>query len=267
MIKIKSIFLLSVSLFIVTFILAHEFWLQPNKFMYKRNEPINIKFMVGEGFSGENWAGSKTRINFLKLLISNTVTDLSSFIGSVKGDSLQFSIAEEGTALVIFNSNNSFIKLEAEKFNAYLQEDGLTNVLNYRKAHNEMDTSGRENYQRSVKTILQVGKTLTEDYSRETGLPIDIILQTNPYSIRDSAFIAVKILFKGTPLASHLCKLWHSDNGKTNMQNLVTNASGEVTVPVRHSGRWMMSAVNMVQATDSTAQWQSYWGSLTWGYY
>ncbi len=44
---------------------AHEFWLQPVKFNYRKGEKINIRFMVGENFEGENWTGDKSKIHEL----------------------------------------------------------------------------------------------------------------------------------------------------------------------------------------------------------
>ena len=32
---------------------AHEFWLQPDKFIYKKGETASIKFRVGENFEGD----------------------------------------------------------------------------------------------------------------------------------------------------------------------------------------------------------------------
>ena len=62
---------ISLILFLLTFIsplLAHEFWLNPHKFIYKRGENVNIRFLVGENFEGENWTGNNERIRSLKVI-------------------------------------------------------------------------------------------------------------------------------------------------------------------------------------------------------
>jgi hypothetical protein len=59
---------------------------------------------------------------------SDNVVDVSSKLSSNKGDSLQLPLQEEGTHMVVFNSTNSFISLEADKFNDYLKEDGLDEI-------------------------------------------------------------------------------------------------------------------------------------------
>lgn len=248
-------------------LLAHEFWLQPDRFRYQKNQHVNIKFLVGENFTGENWGGNNKRIKTLQLFAGGKTTDLSPLIGPATGDSLRLQLTEEGTSVIAFNSNNSFIRLDPEKFNAYLAEDGLTDILEYREKHRETDSTGQEFYQRSVKTILQTGSLLTEEYRQPTGLPLDIIPQANPYSYTDTGMLVFRILFKGNPLPHQLCKIWMYREGKTRMLEQTTDSEGVISISIKPEGRWMVSTVKMIPADEPGAQWQSYWGSVTWGYY
>jgi hypothetical protein len=75
------------------------------------------------------------------------------------------------------------------------------------------------------------------------------------------------VLFKNKPLANHCFKLWHRTKNSTRLQDVSTNASGETSFRVQKRGKWMLSTVAMNRLDDdSRADWQSYWGSLTWGY-
>ena len=65
-------------LFLLTFIpslFAHEFWLSPGKFIYKRTDKINIRFLVGENFEGQNWQGNNERIQSLKIYYGGVIDD------------------------------------------------------------------------------------------------------------------------------------------------------------------------------------------------
>lgn len=248
-------------------VLAHEFWLEPQQYIFSRAEEINIRFRVGEAFTGDNWKGNRDKVNELKLYYADIVDDLSDALTEDEGDSLQFSIHEEGTAMVTFNNINSFIELEAEKFNAYLAEDGLQSAIDYRKHQNETDSMGRELYQRSVKTIVQVGALKTAVYKKQTNLPIDIIPLSHPYQLKDGDTLTVKILFKGEPLQNTKIRTWHKLPGTVTDTSMMSNEKGEISFPVTTSGEWMVSCVTMIRLTDDPhAQWQSYWGSVTWGY-
>jgi len=262
----KKILTLCSSLFVIT-VFAHEFWLQPHKYMYKKGEKATINFRVGENFEGENWAGNRTKINFLTFYQLNSKKDIASLLSASNGDSLQLTLANEGTAMIVYNGLNSFIALDAAKFNEYLEEDGLEEAIEYRKQHNETNDSSHELYQRSVKTILQVGNKFDDTYKKETALPVDIIPQTHPYQLKSGEQMTVKILFNKEPLPYALVNLWHRQNNKTVRTILQSDEKGMLSFPVSATGNWMVSTVKMLRLTNNPkAEWQSYWGSCTWGY-
>ena len=263
----KKIISTSLSVILFSFLSAHEFWLQPDKFIYERGEAITIRFNVGENFEGENWTGDTSKIQNLDFYFNDVNDDLQAAMGTKKGDSVQLSLLDEGTAMVTFNSKNSFIELDSAKFNAYLLEDGLINAIEYRQEHNETDSMGHEFYQRSVKTIFQVGAEFDNTFKQQTTLPLDIIPQTNPYTLKDDQSIHFKIFFQKKLLKNTLINVWHRENNKTTKEELKSDDSGEIEFPVKTSGEWMVSCVKMNRLeNDPKAQWQSYWGSCTWGY-
>lgn len=246
---------------------SHEFWLQPDKFIYQRGEAVNVKFLVGENFDGENWNGNKDRINSLYFYFGGVKDDISPQLTDDKGDSLQFALYDEGTAMLTFNSTNSYIELEPEKFNAYLQEDSLTDAIDFRKEHGQADSAGHEYYQRSVKTIIQVGPKMDKYCLQPTDLPLDIIPLTNPYILKQGDSLSVKVNFQGQPLANQLMKLWYREDSEVFHPQLITDENGIIRFPVSVKGKWMISTVKMEHLdNDPKADWQSYWGSLTWGY-
>jgi uncharacterized GH25 family protein len=247
--------------------LAHEFWLEPQQYIFSRTDEINIRFKAGEAFTGNNWKGNSEKVSELKLYYADIVDNLGEALSEEEGDSLQFSIHEEGTAMVTFNNTNSFIEMDADEFNTYLLEDGLQSAIDYRKQHNETDSIGREFYQRSVKTIVQVGALKTDVYKKHTTLPVDIIPLSHPYKLSNGDTLKVQVLFRGEALANTKIRSWHKLLGRVTDTSFITNANGEISFPVKTTGEWMLSCVVMVRLfNDPNAQWQSYWGSLTWGY-
>jgi uncharacterized GH25 family protein len=182
------------------------------------------------------------------------------------GDSLQLALFDEGTTLLAFQSANKFIQLDSAKFNEYLEEDGLTEAIQYRNNHQETDSAGREYYQRSVKTIVQVGAG-KENISHPTFLPLDIIPLANPYHLAGGQSLTVKVLFQKKPLPNQLVKVWQRINNTTTKTDYTTNEKGEINFPIQARGKWMVSTVEMQRLeNDPVANWQSFWGSCTWGY-
>lgn len=136
----KKILSLSVLLILIVSVTAHEFWLAPKKFWFQVNDTATLNFKVGEHFLGDNWKGNKSKVNQLLYYSPSSTNSIGNLLSGNEGDSIKIVLREEGTHMVIFNSNNSFIELEADKFNAYLKEDGIMNTLTYRKEH---DGGGR----------------------------------------------------------------------------------------------------------------------------
>ena len=249
-------------------LVAHEFWLEPQKFNLQRGEALKLNFRVGEDFHGENWTGNRSSVEKLTLHYNGIKDDLENLIAEENaGDSLNLQFFDEGTGMISYHSTNKRIELEPEKFLAYLKEDGLQNAIAYREEHHETDSIGREYYQRSVKTIFQVGKHYDNTYSIVTGIPLEFIPLQHPYSLKKEQPLKIKLLFQNQPLEGATVKVWHRLNGKTVMTSYTSGHDGIVSFSPLRSGRYMVSAVHMQHIdTSATTQWQSYWGSLTWGY-
>src|SRR6476661_2754466 len=246
----KKIFLLLLT-FIVMSVSGHEFWIQPDKFIYKYAEPVNIRFLAGENFTGENWTGDRDKIKSLRLYFDD-VTDKNcdDDLGNNKGDSLQIAMLDEGTVMVALNTTNSFIDLDAPKFNAYLREDGLTETLKYREEHGDTAKNGRENYQRSVKTIFQVGSKFTNVYKQKTNLPLDIIPTEHPYTVSKDGNFKVKLFFLGERLKKTKVKVWHKVDDKISQEEFTTDDEGEIKFFLSPEGEWMVSCVKMIRLED-----------------
>ena len=59
--------------------LAHEFWLQPNKFFYSIREIAKIRLVVGEDFKGEKSSNNEVFVKFVaKNNIRNTISQIRS---------------------------------------------------------------------------------------------------------------------------------------------------------------------------------------------
>lgn len=256
-------------LLLLSVAMAHEFWLQPDRYLYQPGDPIHIRFQVGENFEGDNWKGNRQSIESLQLFIQSDTDDLADQIKDSVGDSLLFHIYDEGTYLLAYQSVNKSILIDSAKFLEYLKEDGLTNAIEYRELHHEVDSPGREQYQRSSKTLVQVGQATSPVFKKATGLPVDIIPQVNPYqSLKEKkSRMTVKILYQGDPLTNQLIKVWHRHLNKTDLKSYTTDSQGLIHFEMDHTGKWMVSTVKMERLENNPDfQWQSYWGSCNWGY-
>lgn len=265
--KIFKLSLITALLLFCSLAFAHEFWLEPVKFWLAVNEKVRIDLMVGEDYTGEHSNGHKYQILKLDHYAKGQKEDIRSKVYGDSLSSLDMSFATEGSHLVAFNNTSKFITLEASAFNEYLRTEGLDHVAKLRAQHNDTLKAGRELYQRCVKTLIQVGKRTDDTYAINTGMRLEIIPAKNPYAQTAKSAITFKVLFDNKPLGNALVLAWHKVNGTTTHLSLRSDQNGNVSFPVDKKGKWMISTVHMVANKESKqADWQSYWGSYTFGF-
>lgn len=262
----KKLMLMCLVLALVTFVQAHEFWMQPDKFVYIPGEKLLVGFKVGENFMGEPWNLKVDRIARLEL---RQLTKSTSLLGIVrdttKNGEITIPLTDGGTHMVLLQSKNSFIELEAEKFNDYLKEDGLDDIYALRKKTNTLNVPSREFYARYSKLLVQVGGHTDETFKLVAGFPIEIIPERNPYDLKRGDAVRFKILFEGKPIFGAKVKVWNRFDNRTTIQNIYTEKDGMIETHISNPGRWMVSVVKMVPSKQEGAEWQSYWGSLVFG--
>ena len=251
---------------------AHEFWLQPAFFFVNPGATVPVDIRVGESYEGEPSEGKKNRIVTYKHYSAADSTELSPKLVGDNYGSVSLKLTQPGTHLLVFANTPKFIELKPKEFLAYLKEDGLDNVVAARQQQGQTDKPGRELYRRCAKSLIQVGDQPDNTYARPTNLVIDITPTQNPYTLRQGQMAGFRVLFRGKPLANTLVQYWAKPQlaGKAVVVKSSTNADGLVQFKLVQ-GRNMVSAVRMIANDEPTlkgspvADWQSYWGSLTFG--
>jgi uncharacterized GH25 family protein len=162
-------------------------------------------------------------------------------------------------------SDNAFIELDAQKFNDYLKEDGLDDILDIRTKTNTLDKPSKEFYSRYVKLLVQAGDKTDETFKKKTNLRLEIIPQQNPYQLKSGDYITCTILFDGKPLPHQMVKIWNKIGNNSILQNAYTEDDGTVKFPISSKGPWMVNTVKMKASEKPGADWQSFWGSLVFG--
>jgi hypothetical protein len=205
---------------------------------------------------------------------------------------LEFNTGEAGTYVAGVSTKARNIELTAEKFNSYLEHDGVLDMLEYRTKNNLLDQDAVESYQKHVKAIYQVGNERTADWSTVLGYPIEFVPQSNPYEKYTGDELEVQLLLDGKPLPKQLVYAdyihsahGHSHSGHTHEdgahshthssdsgeahshtggQQLRTNDQGMVMVSLPEDGIYYLRTIHMLSISDSTAlTHQSKWATLT----
>ena len=144
---------------------------------------------------------------------------------------LTFNTGKAGTYIAGVSTKARNIELTADKFNSYLEHDGIIDMLKQRTDNSSLDQDAVESYQKHVKAIYQVGDIKTDDWKAVLGYPIEFVPQANPYEKYSGDTLAIKLLLDGKPLPNQLVYAdylksteAHTHNGQTHKHDETTHS-------------------------------------------
>jgi hypothetical protein len=244
---------------------AHEFWLWPEPFNPQAGGSVRLTLRVGEYFTGDLAGFTPAHAAALRRYGAGASEDLLAR-GQVKTPRADVRLASlgAGTTMVAFDSATTLITLPADKFHAYLHDEGLDHVVRQREAGGTAQMPGRERFRRNVKTLLRVGGKSDQTYAVRTGQRLEIVPTVDPLALGRGERLKLALLFDGQALPNHLAKAWHKRDGQTVMIRAFSDPAGNVVFDLPYAGPWMISVVQMIPAADTAeAEWDSFWGNLT----
>ncbi len=250
---------------------AHEFWLAPSTYRAATGETVKLTIFVGTGFRGEIKPYAAPRaVRFVAS--AARVQDLRAT--SVNGDDVfgRWVAADDGGAMIAYESNFVEIELGAPEFERYLALEGLDHVRKERAKTGLTKEPGRERYARCPKTWI-AGKD-SKRATTPTGLTLELVPRTDPAA---AGPLDLDLLYHGKPLSGALVRAWNqplatgmrpADGATRDSVGPVvegrTDTAGHVRLVLPRGGEWLVSAVHMVPSRDPRASdWESFWASLT----
>ncbi|UOY07030.1 DUF4198 domain-containing protein [Muricauda sp. SCSIO 64092] len=117
---------------------------------------------------------------------------------------LTFNTGKAGTYVAGVSTKARNIELTAEKFNDYLEHDGVLDMLQQRTNDSLLDQDAVESYEKHVKAIYQVGDNRTNDWSSALDYPIEFVPMENPYEKYSGEKLEVQLLLDAKPLSNQL---------------------------------------------------------------
>lgn len=248
--------------------LAHEFWVQPDTFRPAVGAATGVRLFVGDGLPGEHKPRSARKLERLDVIGPDAGAKPVNIDGEDGADPVgTITPAKPGVYAVAYRGRESTISLEAEEFEEYLRQEGLTGILKNREELNESKAAGREAYSRCAKSLLCAGGEPSGAWDAKTGLTVEIVPLSNPYAAHAGDTIAFLLLRDGEPVADAQLMALTQDGGKTVRTTARTDASGKASFTLQQSGLWIINTV-LMDRVDPTAKrtdvdWVSIWSSLS----
>jgi uncharacterized GH25 family protein len=228
---------------------AHDFWLQPVDYWINSNALTSITLQVGHGpFRQRSPIPARRVTRFEAIGPNGGVIDLRQRLrpggATEDGDML---LRNPGSyVLVLQTDNRAQTHLPAIRFNDYLNVEGLTPALEERARLHRMDSDGSERYGRCAKSIVRVGPTdvgAQDQITKPVGLPLEIVPETNPYSVPRSATFPVRVTYDGHALKGATIKLTDLANDASPFEVRLTDRDGRATFSMPTSGTWLLNVI------------------------
>jgi uncharacterized GH25 family protein len=241
---------------------AHDFWIEPSTFRPGVGEDFNVALRVGEHFKGEPVPRDDKKIRKFFVITTYGEAPIPGLPGT---DPAGFSkVDTPGVAAFGYRSERSSITLEPEKFEKYLTDEGLDDVLAARAKKGEKSKPGREVYSRSVKSIVMVGQRVRE-FDRRLGMTFEILVETDPakWTPGGGPPMEFRLLYDDKPLSGALVKAISKDDPEQTL-TVRSGKNGSASFKLPRKGVWLVESVHMIPAPKGVdADWESVWTSLT----
>lgn len=250
---------------------AHDFWLQAGEYQMETAGQTEVQLRIGHTGEFEAWNAQPDRIMSLRALSATGLADLQSGIGAAGPlDPVPVTLSAPGLNLVLVETTQAFSELEAEKFNSYVEEEGIHPIAADRIARATTDTPGTELYSRRSKALVQVGEALPTDDALATtpvGFTLEILPLANPYSLDAGADFNFEVRFRGAPVPGATVHIVSLD-GTAEDRTVKTDAAGRASISRPESGAWMFHCVWAERSSNTVAEadYATVFSSLTFGF-
>ena len=242
---------------------AHDYWIEASNFWLQPGDRVLLYLRVGEYLAGQPAAFSLGRV--LRFHVDNAARRFE-VLPLQRDPAGMARLTESGLQVVSFENKPTYLELPGDRFNSYLQAEGLEGILEARRQAGASDQPGKESYSRCAKSLLWVdGDDTAGDshHDKPVGLTLELMPETNPYRMTAPAPLTVQLLHEGQPVPGALVMALNK-RAPNEVQRVQSGPDGRAEFDLRRSGLWLVKAVHMVPAAaEAPEDWRSYWASLT----
>jgi hypothetical protein len=259
---------------------AHELFLHPRGFLVAPRATVTLPVLNGTFTLSEN-AVERARISDLSLRgpDGRTAIDRAAWTERDPRSTVRVTVAGPGTYVVGVEIGARTLSLDGPAFDAYLAEEGITPILDRRRATGRLGRPARESYAKAAKTLIAVtdanGHLAAPARDRASaalvpsGYAAEIVPLVDPYTVGLGASVPVRALVGGKPLAGwtiHAGGTIGTSTAPIPMQVLTTDRDGRADVRLTHDGHWFVAFVHMVDApAGSAVDYVSRWATISFG--
>lgn len=245
---------------------AHDLFLKLADFRVAPNRDVVVTALNGTFTTSEN-AIARSRVADLSVAgpAGREQLDTGRITAAGTRTRIRVHVGAPGTYLAGLSIKPSQITLKGAEFNAYLEEEGLGQVLEARKKSGEGDRTATERYAKHVKAIFQAGAAGGTAWSTVLGYPAEIVPTRDPNGLSPGDTLRVRILVDGAaaPVDQEVLAGGRQAGGPIPERHLRVDGSGTVPVVITAPGTWYVKFIHMARVNQPGVDYVSQWATLT----
>ncbi len=228
--------------------MAHDFWIQPDRWTVRAGEPVGLELLVGHGGDRQRSPIARSRIVRLEAIAARGVrADLR---GSLRDRAAPrdatFVPAAPGLYVMALETDaTAESHLPPDRFDLHVASEGLTPARGWRRrARNATEAS--ENYSRHAKAVVRVGpvdRAAAAVAARPVGMALEIVPDRDTLATPSPARLTLRILYRGRPLPGARVKLTDLAHDAAPVATAQSGAGGRVAFAAPGAGDWLVTTV------------------------
>lgn len=253
---------------------AHDFWLVPNAFRVADGAALVVRGQTSTRFPTSVAAVTAERVAEARVLGATSDERIADLSVQDKSLVLRSRPATPGQRVVAIALVARTSRTTPQALQRYLALEGAP-ALAERYAREGRLAGSDSLTQRTTKvakTLVEVGSGGPRAFSRGAGHALEFVPVTDPAAARPGDTLAVRVLFRGAPLAeAHL----HAGAALAGAPSdsaaaagavpdimVVTDAGGVARVPVARAGLWNVRTIHAAPASGEARTWDVYFATL-----
>jgi len=238
---------------------AHDFWVEPANFQPPAGAEVDVRLREGVGFKGSTLPYINEWFQDFSKVTAGGREDVLSLQGNDPAATIEM---PAGALLLGYQSNRSYVELDAAKFNSYLEDEGIEYIREARIAAGEDDDPAPEYFVRCAKALLQNAPPDSDIYKTRLGYRLELMPESNPYDLSPGDTLTFQLLWRDGPAEGLLLQAFTRED-PDNVQKIRTDAEGRATITLHSSGTWLVKAVSIQGIIGAPrAKWLSHWASF-----
>lgn len=243
---------------------AHDLWLLPPDVAAVVGKPVEIRATQGMDFPGDDRAPKVER--FARAVVidpDGRTAPMKRKKPRGPAGILEFVPKREGVHVVAVDTAAKSIRLEADDFNHYLVADGMPHVFVARHDDGELAKDAVEQYQKTVKLIVRVGRADPAAKIPRTKQRLEIVPLESPFGLAAGGVLPIRVVLDGTPLAGARVGFDRPHDGPEPAGTVRTDNRGEALVPIAATGPMALRLTHMTRPKKRDYEWSSVWTTVT----